>query len=157
MSKRSLFLLLLMSLGIGLLLGKVGLFGLIGIGIFLGLGAIVSGAFLFGSAIAEKRSLIQYSAAFLAAFTLTGITMLASYGASITQKEKLAEQVLMDLDTYKSLHSLYPETLKEANISAPGFQYVPDGVGLYFSLQYSPDGWHIRTYSSFEQRWEVSD
>ena len=74
-------------------------------------------------------------------------------------KEKVADKIILELNTIKENEGEYPSNL--GNIKAiydfPDLEYFVDTVNQDFELWYDLDGWHMKVYTSKNERWFIAD
>ena len=105
-----------------------------------------------------KKRLFIYPGLGLVCFVCALITAAIAKNINDTHKQDIAQQIILELETYRDNHGQYPQNLN--NITAghfDNFQYRSDTTGEAFTLWYSPDGWHHKSYTSQTRQWEVSD
>ena len=75
----------------------------------------------------------------------------------LSYKEDKVNQVISILKQHKKINNYYPNSLEEINVKNSEYNYFTDSLRNEFTISYIQNGWHVREYSSQEDKWKTRD
>lgn len=155
----------LLAIGVflGLGIAKTSIFSLINLLMIAGIGVVIYLALLLSHRLFdnEEHRFTSFIGYIIVTFIIALITVGLKIQAISHQQQKLAENIIENLEVYKEINSTYPFSLSHLNknisIDSTKFSYWADSTQSYFTLRYSIDGWHFKEYNSKSREWIVSD
>lgn len=157
----------LLAIGVflGLGIAKTSIFSLINLLILMivGVGVVIYLFLLLSDRLFDNKE--NKFTRFIGYTIVTLIIALIMVGLKIQvishQQQKLAENIIENLETYKKVNSTYPFSLSQLNqsisIDNTKFSYWADSTQSHFTLRYAIDGWHFKVYNRKNSKWIVGD
>ena len=144
---------------IGVLFAQASFFGLLKFGLLLLILFIISLFSLVVALFERNQKIIKNNLWFLGFLFLTGISTSIFPNFFTMYQESMAQDLIVEIEAYKKAAGHYPANLEDLDKKSreQSIYYKVDSTLKNYTLSYSLDGWHHRSYSSENKKWIVND